>query len=65
MLEAASRENKMNNNKSNITNMEERIKVVKKQANEAEGRNYALKQQDANQYHKISNKKEYIKSIIT
>ena len=55
---------KMNNNKSNITNMEERIKVVKKQANEAEGRNYALKQQDANQYYKISNKKEYIKSII-
>ena len=54
----------MNNNKSNITNMEERIKVVKKQANEAPLRNAALKQQDPNQYYKISNKKEYIESII-
>ena len=54
---------KMNNNKSKMNAIEERIKVVKKQANEAPLRNATLKQQDPNQYYKISNKKEYIEGM--
>ena len=54
---------KMNNNKSNITNMEERIKALKDHCEQAEARHATLKEQDPNQYYNISNKKEYIKRI--
>jgi len=48
---------------NNLTNIEERIKVITAMANKAGERHESLKQQDPNQYYRIVNKKRYIENL--